>query len=129
MCPAGEGAAAGDGQCRGSGDAGAGRRFAPRRQRRILQPVVAGEQRQQRQVACRIELGPVPGADRAIGVERSQLDRAVVARGDLGVRAQADRRVQRRRAFVEEVQRPDVDGAAGEVDSGGRGRSQTHAQL
>jgi len=78
---------------------------------------VTREQREQRQFARHIELGPVAGADRAIGIERSQLDRAVVARGDLGVRAQADRRVQRRRAFVEEVQRPDVDGAAGKIDA------------
>jgi hypothetical protein len=87
------------------------------------------EQCQQRQFACRIELGPAPNADCAIGVEGAQLDSTVVARGDLGVRAQADRRVQRRRAVVEQVQRPDVDGAAGEVDPGWRGRSQTHAQL
>jgi hypothetical protein len=45
------------------------------------------------------------------------------------VRAQADRGVQRRRALVEEIKRPDVDGAAGQVDSSGRGRSDTHGAI
>src|SRR5262249_9792226 len=40
---------------------------------------------------------------------------------DFSVRAQADRRVQRQRAVVEEIQRPDVDGAAREVDPRRRG--------
>ena len=60
----------------------------------------------------------------AIGVDRPQLDVAAVgSRLDLGVRAQADRRVQRRGAVVEEIERPDVDGAAREIDAGRRGRT------
>ena len=55
----------------------------------------------------------------AIPVERSQLDGAVGPRLDLDVRAQADRGVQGHRAVMEQVQRPDVDRAAGQVDAGG----------
>ena len=36
---------------------------------------------------------------------------------DPGVRAQADRRIQRLRAGVKEIERPDVDGAAGQINS------------
>ena len=37
---------------------------------------------------------------------------------DLGVRTQADRGVQRLRVLVEQIQGPDVERAAGEIDSG-----------
>ncbi len=127
--PARQGAADGDGQRRGSGNPRARRRLAARGQRRVLQAVVPGQQREQRQVVAAVQLAPVFCAGRAIGVHRAQLDVAVVSRGDLDVRPQADRRVQRGRAFVKEVQRPDVDGAAGQVDAGRSGRSQTHGQL
>ena len=48
----------GDRQRRRSGDAGAGRRLAARRQRRVLEPIVPREQREQRQLAGAVELGP-----------------------------------------------------------------------
>ena len=68
-------------------------------------------------------------SDGPIGVDRSKLDCAVLAGRDLHVRPQADRGVQRRRAVVKEVERPDVDGAAGQIDAGGSGRSQAHAVI
>jgi hypothetical protein len=60
-------------------------------------------------LAAAVKLGPMAGADRPIGVDRSELDGGVRAGGDFHVSPQADRRVQRRRAVVEEIQRPDVD--------------------
>ena len=63
--PAGERAADRDRQRRGAGDAGAGRRFAAGGQRRVLEPVVPGEQREQRQLVRRGQLRPVPCASSA----------------------------------------------------------------
>ena len=48
---------------------------------------------------------------------------------ELDVRAEADGRVQRLRAIVKEIERPDVDGAAGEIDSCRCGRSDVHGTL
>ena len=64
------------------------------------------------------------------GVDRTQLDRAVGRAARRDVRAQADGGVQRRRAVVKEIERPDVDGAAGQIDAGGRRRRRcTHGEL
>jgi len=65
-------------------------------------------------------------AQLTVAVDRSQLDAAVRARLDLHVRAQVDGGVQRRRAVVEQIQGPDVDGAAGQIDAGGRGGGDLH---
>ena len=65
---------------------------------------------------------------RSVSIDRSSTA-AVRARFDLDVRAQADRRVQRRRAVVEEIQRPDVDGAAGQIDACRRGRRELHVAI
>src|SRR5579862_8379454 len=43
------------------------------------------------------------------------------------MRAQADGGVQGRGAVVKKVERPDIDGAAGQIDSGRRRRGETHA--
>ena len=95
--PARQGAARRDGQRRRAGDAGAGRRFAARGERGVLEPVVTREERQQRQLARAVEVGPVPRRDLTAGVDRPELDASVVSSIDLDVRAQADRRVERRR--------------------------------
>src|SRR5688500_5298334 len=62
-----------------------------------------------------------------IGVFRHQLDALVGPRFDPDVRPQADRRVERLRAVVEEIQRPDVDGATSQIDSCRRRRRERHA--
>ena len=56
--PAGERAADGNRQRRRPGDAGAGRRLAARRQRGVFEPVVPGEEREQRKAAGAVELRP-----------------------------------------------------------------------
>ena len=82
--PAGERAADGDRQRRRAGDAGAGRRLAARGQRRVLEPVVARQQRQQRQVARRRRAPTSVGAlTRAVGVDRAQLDARRRSRGSI----------------------------------------------
>src|SRR5438445_13665096 len=68
-------------------------------------------------------------AQLTVRVDRSQLDAAVGARLDLDVRAQVDGGVQRRRAVVEQMQGPDVDGAAGQVDAGRRGGLDSHERI
>ena len=67
------------------------------------------------------------GADdvRSVSIDRSSTRPSV--RGSIcDVRAQADRRVQRRRAVVEQIERPDVDRAAGQIDAGRRRRNDSH---
>ncbi len=88
---------------------------------------VPGQQREQRQLAVGGQLAPVRrrATARSVSIERSSI-RPSVARLDLGVRAQADGGVERRRAVVKEVERPDVDRAAGQVDAGRRGRDDVH---
>jgi hypothetical protein len=53
-------------------------------------------------------------------VQGDQLDLSVGAIVDVSKGAHADRRIQRHGAFVEEIKRPDVDRAAGQVDARGR---------
>jgi hypothetical protein len=60
------------------------------------------------------------------GVFGDQRDLFVVSRFDARVGSQADRRVQRLRAGVKEIEWPDVDGAASQIDSRGRGRGESH---
>ena len=67
------------------------------------------------------ELVPVrrPSTVRRCRSERSSMRPSL--RGSMrGAGAQADRRVQGLRAGVKEIERPDVDGAAGEIDAGRR---------
>ena len=59
------------------------------------------------------------------GVDRAELDLAVVARLDGGVRAEADGGVQRAGAGMEQVEGPDVDGAARQIDARRRGSLMT----
>jgi hypothetical protein len=90
---------------------------------------VTRQQRQQREIAAAVERGPVCGADGAIGVDRAQLDASIRSWLELRVRAQADRRVDRRRAVVKEIERPDVDGAARQIDAGRRRRNDAHTGI
>jgi hypothetical protein len=87
---------------------------------------VASQQRQQRELAAAIQRGRAIGGHGAIGVDRSELDTPVRSRFQLRVGAQADRHVHRRRAVVEEIQRPDVNGAARQIDAGRRRRHDSH---
>ncbi len=121
--PSGRRPAGGDRQRRRAGDAGPGRRLAPRNQRDVLEPVVARDPGEQRQISRSIERRPMRGHDRAAGIDRAQLDSAIGPRLELRVRAKADRGVQRDGAVVEKVERPDVDGAAGQVDTRRGGRN------
>ena len=57
-----------------------------------------------------------------IRVDRAKLNHSVCTPLDLDVRAKTDRRVQRGGAVVKEVERPDVDGPAGQIDAGRCGR-------
>ena len=72
--------------------------------------------RKQRQRAIPGQLveGQVAGA---AGILRDELDPIVRPRVNLRVGAQTDGGVERLRAVMKEIERPDVDGAAGEVDS------------
>src|SRR6185436_6163544 len=103
--------------------------FAARGQGRVLQAVVPREQRQQRQLVGVVELLPARGGGTAIGVDRAQLDAAGRPRRQLDVGAQADGGVQGRGTFVEQIQGPDVDGAARQIDAGRRGSSEAHGAI
>src|SRR5438093_6482196 len=54
--PVREGAAGGDGECRRPGDAGAGRRLAACRERRVVELIMAGEMGQQGELTGAVEL-------------------------------------------------------------------------
>jgi hypothetical protein len=70
--PAGERAADRDRERRRSGDPRASRRLASRRQRRVFEPVVARQEREQREIAVAVERVAAMGVDRAIRVERTR---------------------------------------------------------
>ena len=119
-----------DRQRRRSGDAGAGGRLAARGQRRVLQLEMARQQGEQRQVAVRRQLAPVAGVARCGPCRSTRARSGRRSRAlDLGVRAQADGGVERGRAGVKQVEGPDVDGAAGQVDAGRRGRDDAHGGI
>ena len=65
-------------------------------------------------------------ACRSVSTEMSSIA-PVGARLDPGVRAEADGGVERRRAVVEQIERPDVDGAAGQIDAGRSRSRRVHA--
>ena len=109
-----------------SGNASAGRRFAPGRQRRAREPIVARELREERELAAAVELGPGCRRHASIRVDRSQLDAPIVSRLQLRMRAEIDRGVNRLRAVMKQVEWPDVDRAAGEIDPRRRGGDKAH---
>jgi hypothetical protein len=61
-----------------------------------------------------------------VDVFRYQLDALVRPLLNPGVRPEADRRVERLRARVKEIEGPDVDGAAGQINSCRSRRRYTH---
>jgi hypothetical protein len=98
---AGERAADRDRQRRRAGDAGACGGFAAGRQRRVLEAVLTGEQREQRQLVGRVQLRPMLRDGMPVRIDRDELEPSVGARLDARVRPDADRGVHGRRAFVE----------------------------
>ena len=127
--PAGERAADGDVQCRRAGDAGAGRRLAARADDDPLDGERVGQRRQERECLVRLQLRARRQRDAEAGVFRHDLDALVVAAIELHVRAEADGGVERLRTIVKEIERPDVDRAAGEIDSCRCGRGDVHGTL
>ena len=93
-----------------------------RRQRDAARLEEVDQQREQPQLAAVAQLAPVVGFDRDAGVLGAD-DDARVGRGSIRARgAQADRGVERLRAGMEEVERPDVDRAARQIDARRRRR-------
>ena len=62
------------------------------------------------------ELFRVCGLDLFVGVLGDEPQRVIASRGQPAMRADADRRVDRLRAVVKQIERPDVEGAAREID-------------
>ena len=85
------------------------------------------DKRQKWKLAGRRQLGPVTGLDAAMGVDGVKFYTGFPG-AQLHLRSQADRGVQRRGAVVKQVQWPDVDGAASQVDPRGR-RSGEHGRI
>lgn len=79
---------------------------------------MTGEESEQRHIARFRELGPVGDSTVPARIDGPELDDSVGSGLDRGMCSQTDRGIQRQCAFVEQIERPDVDGAAGEVDSG-----------
>ena len=67
--------------------------------------------------------------DTPSGVLRDDLNRPIVSGRELDMSAEADGRVERLRAVMEEIKGPDVDGAAGQIDSRRSRRRDAHATL
>ncbi len=107
----------GDVQRRRSGDAGAGRRFAARRHGDAAhaERVRRGGPAAAASVSAGSAVERRAGPDDDAEVVGDQQHAVVVAGVEADVRAQADRGVDRLRAGMEEIQRPDVDGPAGEI--------------
>ena len=119
--PAGERSNHGDRQRGGAGDACAGRRFATRGERRVFELVVTRKQGQQRQLARSGQSDQCEAlTQQSVSIERTSMRPSV--RGSTWACAQADRGVQGDGAVVEQIQRPDVDGPAGQIDARRRRR-------
>jgi hypothetical protein len=114
--PGVERAAHRDVQRRRPGDAGADGRIGSRRQLEPLGPEVVQQLAEQLEIVAVAQLRPVIDFDALAGILGDDDEAAVGPRAQVAAGAQADRRVQRLRAFVEEVERPDVERAAGEID-------------
>ena len=74
------------------------------------------------------KLGPVIGLHPVAGVFRDDHDPPVLAGLDRAARPQADRRIQRLRAVVKEIERPDIEGPARQIDSRWSGSLNVHAR-
>ena len=127
--PFGERGTDGHVQRRRPGDAGAGGRLRRGRQRQSPGLEEVHQQREQAKLASMAKLPPVFGFDDGAGVERLDGDPRVGSRLDLRARAKADRGVERLRAGMKEIERPDVDGASGQIDARRCGRPDDHARI
>ena len=72
--------------------------------------------------------GPVVDFDPGSRVLRIDDDSSIAARRDLAPCAEADGGVERLRAVVKEVERPDIEGAARKVDPRRGGSFDAHAR-
>jgi hypothetical protein len=87
------------------------------------------QQRQETQVAGLAQLGPIFDLHRALRVFGSNHDPMIGAGVDASAGAKADGGVDRLRAGMEEIQRPDVDRAARQVDARRRRGLDMHAGI
>jgi hypothetical protein len=81
---------------------------------------------QERELGLAVELRPVRRMHRSLGVERLQDDPAVIAGAHFCVSAEADGCIKRLCGRVKKIQRPDIQRAAGKIDSRRRGRGHVH---
>jgi hypothetical protein len=115
-----ERAADGDVERRRPRDPGADGGLRPRVQLEPLCLEVVQQLSKELQIVSVAQLRPVLDLDPLAGVLRLDDEALVRAWPDLAPRADADRGVQGLRALVKEIQRPDVERAAGEVYTRGR---------
>ena len=95
-------------------------RLAARVQLERLGLEVMEQPAEQLEVVVVAQLAPVLDLDAPPGVVGDDRDAPIGARRIVQRRAQADRGVERLRALVEEIERPDVERAAREIDARGR---------
>src|SRR5262245_4784620 len=107
-------------ECRRARYACACRRLGRCRQRDASGFEEMDEQRQQAQLASIEQLLPVSGFDGDTGVFRANDDSLIGARFNAGARSQADRGIERLRAGMKEIERPDVDRTARKIDASRR---------
>ena len=117
-----------DVQRRRTGDASASRRLGPGAQGHTAHAVCRGQSPQQRQGLV-VSQGVGRGGYPSTGVLGNNLDLIAGSGLEARVGADANRGVQRLRAVVEQIQRPDVDGAARQIDPRRRRSSNTHAHI
>ncbi|PYR89271.1 MAG: hypothetical protein DMF84_25065 [Acidobacteria bacterium] len=82
---------------------------------------------EQLQVVAVAQVRPVIHLDALPRIFRHDHEPSIVARRDRAVRAQADRGIQRLRAVVKQVERPDIERAARKIDPRRRGSFDAHA--
>ena len=105
-------------------------RFAARASARALRPGSKWSSRpSSRSRGCRAARDQCVRPRRAAGVLRPMTMRPSSRGAIAAVRPQADGGVERLRAVVEQVERPDVEGAAGQIDARRRGRFDVHASI
>ena len=116
----------GDVQRRGAGNARAGGGLGRGRQRDPARFEEVDEERQEAQLAAIPQLAPVVRFDRDARVFGVDDDAGVGAGLERRAGPEADGGVDRLRAGVKQVERPDVQRAAREIDAGGRGGLDSH---
>src|SRR5262249_47700613 len=127
--PGVERAADGDVERRRARDAGAHRRFRSGRQLEPFRPEEMEQLAEQPEVVRVAQLRPVIRFDALAGILGDEHQPPIRSRPQVAARAQADRGVERLRSFVKEVQRPDVERAAREIDARRRGCVDVHGEI